>query len=90
VPPISQLKFHARSALTSPHLVPRAVRAERDDRYPARIAATRGSSRSNDLGVLAKNHVGRFWRGHVLGASVTKLEHVDIREELLARPEEDW
>ena len=55
----------------------------------ALLAGRRGSSRSNDLRVLAKHHVGRFWRGHVLGASVTKLEHVDIREELLAGPEED-
>jgi hypothetical protein len=55
----------------------------------ARIAARCGILGSNDLRLLAKNYVGRFWRGHVLGASVTKLEHVDIREELLARPQED-
>jgi hypothetical protein len=53
----------------------------------APLAGRRGSSRSNDLRVLAKHHVGRFWRGHVLAASVTELEHIDIREELLARPE---
>ena len=52
------------------------------------IAAERGCYRGN-LGVLAKNHVGRLWREHLLGGAVTDLEHVDFRKELLARPEKD-
>lgn len=40
--------------------------------------------------MLAKNDVGSFWCGYVLGASVTKLKQVDIREELLARTDKDW
>src|SRR5208282_91673 len=46
--------------------------------------------RSNNSTSLGKNQVGRFWRRRMLGALITEFGQVDIREELLARPEKDW